>query len=48
MKKRPHPNFADLDFKTMDFGVAFGGSLGSPLAGGLGLELDALYWTHHH
>ncbi len=27
----------------MDFGVAFGGSLGFPIAGGLGLELDALY-----
>lgn len=37
------PNFADLDIETMDFGVAFGGSFGFPLAGSLRLEFDALY-----
>ena len=36
-------NFSDFDIKTLDFGVAFGGGLGFPLAGSTRLELDALY-----
>lgn len=36
-------DFSDFDIKTLDYGVAFGGGVEVPLAGGLRLGVDALY-----
>lgn len=37
------PPVSDFDFKTLDFGLAFGGGIEFPVAGRLRLGLDALY-----